>query len=68
MIPLPLHMARCHPTAPDIHCKQCRRYADQPDQTWTGVPGGKPSVWHMNCLGSESPECRFIPIIEDGTS
>ena len=56
MTPLPLDVARCHPIHADLWCKQCRRYADHPDQTW----GPRTPAW--NCYGSEDNACAFIPI------
>jgi hypothetical protein len=58
MTPLPLDVARCHPIHADVWCKQCRRYADHPEQTWRlGCV-----VAAFSCHGSGSEDCRYIPI------
>lgn len=56
MIPLPTTEARCHPMHADFWCKQCKRYADQPDQTWAkDTP-----AW--NTSGSDDNKCEYVPI------
>lgn len=34
MTPLPFDYCRCKPSDPDDKCRQCKRWADHPEQTW----------------------------------
>jgi len=56
MTPLPFDYSRCHPAKADTWCKQCRRWANHPNQTW----GDRTPAYQ--CAGSDSESCAYIPI------
>ena len=56
MTPLPLDYARCAPDEPDNYCKNCKRWAEHPEQTW----GERTPC--VNTIGSRDNACIFIPI------
>ena len=56
MKPLPFDYARCSPEAPDNYCKNCKRWAAHPEQTWGERT---PNVATTN---SRDEACIYIPI------
>jgi hypothetical protein len=57
MTPLPFDYARCDALEPDQYCKNCKRWAAHPEQTWGSL--GSPCV---TVKDSRDEACIYIPI------
>ena len=53
---LPYDYSRCIPEQPDTHCKNCKRWTDQPGQTFAE------SQSFILVANSKSESCSYIPI------
>lgn len=57
---LPFDYERCQPDLPDAFCRNCKRWADHPKQTW-----GERTPVNYGRENSADHNCRFIKV-EDG--
>ena len=60
MTPLPFDYTRCRSQQPDNKCRNCRRWADHPEQTW----GARQSLVVTN--DSKDRACIYMPISLSG--
>lgn len=56
MTPLPFDCCRCRPQEPDHNCRNCKRWADHPEQTWG------PRTASVATTGSRDEACMYVPI------
>lgn len=56
MTTLPVDVTRCRPIAVDQWCRNCKRWADHPEQTHFNV------TRVVNTTGSRDEACAYVPI------
>lgn len=56
MTALPLDVTRCRPASADNWCRNCKRWADHPEQ----VIGHVTSL--VNATDSRDPACQYVPV------
>jgi hypothetical protein len=57
---LPFDYSRCKPDLPDAFCRNCKRWADHPNQTW-----GERTPCNYGVENSTDFECRFIKVEDE---
>ena len=57
---LPLDVTRCKPVQPDSNCRNCKRWAEMPEQTW----GENTTV--IVCANSKDIACVHMALSELG--
>jgi hypothetical protein len=54
MRPLPAEFLRCHPSAPDAWCRNCK--------AWAGLPEQPPTTRATETTNSRSEACVYVPL------